>query len=144
VFSALVLALALPVVTIAAPNAQLRLEVANTPATREYGLMNRTSVPEHTGMIFVFDQDAPIQFWMKNTLVPLDMVFVAGDGSVRSVYANVPTVPPTLSDDKIPLEGGVAKYVIELAAGEAARDGLVAGTKLNLASLPLAVSKEAP
>ncbi len=64
---------------------------APTPQ-REQGLMDRTYVPEHTGMIFVFDGDAPVEFWMKDTLVPLDMIFVAADGTVRRVYANVPVV----------------------------------------------------
>ena len=131
-------------VTVRAPGGQLRLEVARTPAEREYGLMNRTSVPSGTGMIFVFDQDAPIQFWMKNTLVPLDMIFVAADGTVRSVYSDVPTVAPNLPDDKIPLWGGVAKFVIELSAGEAARDRIVAGVKLDMTVVPPAISKESP
>jgi uncharacterized protein len=122
----------LPVAVIAAPKALLHLEVANTEPQRECGLMFRTSLPKHTGMVFVFDQDAPMQFWMKNTLLPLDMVFVAADGTVRTVYPNVATVSPTLPDDQIPREGGVAKYVIELPAGEAARDGIATGIKLDI------------
>lgn len=118
-----------------APSAQLHLEVASTGAQRECGLMYRTSLPEHTGMLFVFAADAPLEFWMKNTLVPLDMVFVAADGTVRTVYANVATVPSTLPDDRIPLEPGVAKYVIELPAREAARDEIFTGTKLDLADV---------
>jgi uncharacterized protein len=121
----------LPVAVIAAPKALLRLEVARTASQLECGLMYRTSLPAHTGMIFVFARDGPVQFWMKNTLVPLDMVFVAADGTVRSVFANVATVSSTLPDDQIPREGDVAKFVIELPSGEAARDGIASGTKLN-------------
>jgi uncharacterized protein len=122
----------LPVAAITAPKAVLRLEVASTDSQRECGLMYRTSLAEHTGMIFVFAQDAPIEFWMKNTFVPLDMVFISADGIVRTVFPTVATVPATLPDDQIPREGDVAKYVIELPAGEAARDGIVSGVKLNI------------
>ena len=136
-FSALAAA-ALAVVVVHAPKADLRLEVAQTEAQREYGLMNRTSLPKHTGMIFVFPQDDKVAFWMKDTLIPLDMVFVGADGTVRLVDAKVATVPPSLPDGRIPLENGVAKYVIELPAGEAILDGIVTGTRLNLADVPSA------
>lgn len=125
----------LPVVVVNAPSARLHLEVASSDAQRECGLMYRTVLPEHTGMLFVFAADAPLNFWMKNTLVPLDMIFVAADGTVRIVYANVATVPSTLPDDQIPLEPGVAKYVIELPAREAAHDGIFTGMKLDLTDL---------
>ncbi len=123
-------------VVIAAPKAELKLEVARTEIQREYGLMNRTTIPPHTGMIFVFDADDRQYFWMKDTLVPLDMVFVGGDGTVRKVFADVPVLPKGISDAQIPLESADAQYVIELAAGEAAPDGLAEGVKLDLKSVP--------
>jgi uncharacterized protein len=98
--------------------------------------MNRSSLPAHTGMIFVFDRDETVDFWMKNTLLPLDMIFVAADGTVRRVFANVPVVNPKGSDDSIPREEAKAKYVIELNGGEAAKDGIVAGLKLSLHDVP--------
>jgi len=137
--AALLLALTLPTVVVHAPKAQLALEVARTDAQRERGLMDRTSVAPHTGMIFVFDRDQPVDFWMKNTLVPLDMIFVAAGGTVRRVFADVPVVAPSLPDAQIPRESAQAKYVIELAAGEAARDGIAAGTKLDLRGVPPAL-----
>jgi uncharacterized membrane protein (UPF0127 family) len=130
----------LPVVVVRAPNAQLRLEVARTEAQREHGLMDRTTLPAHTGMIFVFAQDGPVNFWMKNTLVPLDMVFVAADGTVRSVDARVPTVSASLPDASIPLESGRGQYVIELPAGEAAPDGIAPGVRLDLRDVPPAAN----
>jgi uncharacterized membrane protein (UPF0127 family) len=136
VFSAVVLAAALATMTVRAPKADLTLEVARTAAEREYGLMNRTRIEPHTGMIFVFADDGPIAFWMKNTRVPLDMIFIAADGMVRRVFANVAVVDANLSDDAIPREAGVAKYVIELRAGEAASDGIVRGLKLDLRDVP--------
>jgi uncharacterized membrane protein (UPF0127 family) len=77
---------------------------------------------------------------MKDTLVPLDMVFVASDGTVRQVYANVPVVPASLPDDRIPLESGTAKYVIELPSGEAALDGIVTGVKIDVGDVPAAAA----
>jgi uncharacterized membrane protein (UPF0127 family) len=60
------------------------------------------------------------------------MIFVGADGTVRHVFANVPVVSPTLPDANIPLETATAKYVIELAAGEARQAGIMEGTKLKL------------
>jgi uncharacterized membrane protein (UPF0127 family) len=133
---AALLAAALPTVVVHAPHAALTLEVARTDAQREHGLMDRTTVPPHTGMIFVFDRDEPVAFWMKNTLEPLDMIFVAADGTVRRVYANVAVVARSADDEAIPRESGDAKYVIELRAGEAAPDGIAPGVKLDLHGVP--------
>ncbi|MGR4065781.1 MAG: DUF192 domain-containing protein [Vulcanimicrobiaceae bacterium] len=119
-----------PAIVVRAPLATLHLEVAATQSQRERGLMDRSVLPANTGMLFVFDADGPVDFWMKDTLVPLDMIFIAGDGTVRKVFARVPTVAPSLPDGRIPLEAGNARYVIELPAGEAATDGIVPGTKL--------------
>jgi len=121
---------ALATIDVHAPKATLHLEVADTDTTRERGLMDRTALPPHHGMLFVFDQDGPVDFWMKDTLLPLDMVFVGTDGTVRTVAAKVPVVPLDTPDDNIPHRRGEARYVIELAAGEAARDGIVPGIHL--------------
>ncbi|HVA28006.1 MAG TPA: DUF192 domain-containing protein [Candidatus Baltobacteraceae bacterium] len=121
----------LPTIVVHAPKATLTLQVAKTESERELGLMSVTKLPVHTGMVFVFDEDAQIEFWMKDTLVPLDMVFVAADGTVRNVAAKVPVVATDTPDDKIPRRDGTAKYVIELPSGEARCDGIVPGTKLR-------------
>lgn len=130
--------MSLSTVSVHAPGADLTLEVARTASQREYGLMNRKQLSPHTGMIFVFDGDGPVAFWMKDTLVPLDMIFVGADGKVRRVFANVAVVSPKLADEKIPRESDVAKYVIELPAGEAAKDGIAAGVLLDLRGVPSA------
>ncbi len=98
--------------------------------------MNRIHLAPHTGMIFIFGGDGRVAFWMKNTLVPLDMLFIGADGTVRRVFANVAVVPRSLPDDGIPREAAVAKYVIELPAGEAAKDGIAPGTRLDLHGVP--------
>jgi uncharacterized membrane protein (UPF0127 family) len=130
------LASALATIVVPAPKANLTLEVARTEAAREHGLMDRRVVSPHTGMLFVFERDEQVDFWMKDTLVPLDMIFIAADGTVRRVFSNVAVVAPALPDEQIPREGAQAKYVIELAAGEASADGIVAGVKLDLRAAP--------
>lgn len=110
-----------------APAATLHVQIADTQATRERGLMDRRRLAAHSGMLFVFDTDGLVGFWMKNTLIALDMVFVNAHGRVTSVAADVPTPPPNSSDDRIPRREGTAKYVIELGAGEAVKDGLRPG-----------------
>ncbi len=121
----------LPAIWLAAPHAQLRVQVARTQAQRERGLMGVHKLAAHTGMLFVFETDAPIEFWMKDTLVPLDMVFIRRNGVVRTVFANVPVVSPDAPDDRIPRRDGIAKYVLELPAGEAARDGFLYGVRIS-------------
>jgi uncharacterized membrane protein (UPF0127 family) len=127
---------ALATIVVHAPKADLSLEVARTESQREHGLMDRRVVSPHTGMLFVFERDENVDFWMKDTLLPLDMIFVAADGTVRRVFSNVRVVAPTLPDEQIPREGAQAKYVIELAAGEASVDGIAAGVKLDLRAVP--------
>jgi hypothetical protein len=136
-FNVIVLAAALATIVVHAPKADLTLETARTEAAREQGLMDRGVLSPHTGMLFVFERDERVDFWMKDTLVPLDMIFIEGDGTVRRVFSNVPVVAPTLPDEQIPREGAPAKYVIELPAGEASADGIVEGVKLDLRGAPL-------
>jgi uncharacterized membrane protein (UPF0127 family) len=128
-------------VSIAAPKATLHVRVADTPAVQEYGLMCVRSMPAHTGMIFVFPYgDARQSFWMKNTLIPLDMVFVRENGRVDSVAADVPATTTATPNDEIPTRLGMGAYVIELNAGEAAADGIVAGARLDVSHVPKAKS----
>ncbi|MBV8637242.1 MAG: DUF192 domain-containing protein [Candidatus Eremiobacteraeota bacterium] len=122
----------LSTITVQAPHATLTLQVAKTDEQRERGLMSVTKLTPHTGMLFVFDKDAPVEFWMKDTLVPLDMVFAGPDGVVRSVAANVPATKPDTPDEKIPRRSANAKYVIELPAGEAEKDGITGAVHLDL------------
>ncbi|MGA8795876.1 MAG: DUF192 domain-containing protein [Candidatus Cybelea sp.] len=135
-FNVIVLAAALATIVVHAPKADLTLETARTEPAREQGLMDRAVLAPHTGMLFVFERDEHVDFWMKDTLVPLDMIFIAGDGTVRRVFSNVPVVAPTLPDEQIPREGAPAKYVIELPAAEASADGIVEGVKLDLSGAP--------
>lgn len=121
----------LPQVTLHAPKTSLRVQVANDTAKRDAGLMNYHVLLRHTGMIFVFKQDDRVEFWMKNTLIPLDMVFIGGDGKVRAVAANVPASTLETPENQVARRGAKAKYVIELPAGEAKGDGLVPGARVE-------------
>jgi uncharacterized membrane protein (UPF0127 family) len=120
----------LPTITIRTQRATLTLQVAKTEAQRERGLMSVTKLAPHTGMVFVFEEDAPVEFWMKDTLIPLDMIFVGADCVVRRVFSNVPVVPLDTPDDQIPRRDGTAKFVIELPANEAPDDQIIASMKL--------------
>ena len=135
-FNVIVLAAALATIVVHAPKADLTLETARTEACAGAGPDGSAVLAPHTGMLFVFERDERVDFWMKDTLVPLDMIFIAGDGTVRRVFSNVPVVAPTLPDEQIPREGAPAKYVIELPAGEASADGIVEGVKLDLSGAP--------
>jgi uncharacterized membrane protein (UPF0127 family) len=119
-----------------APEVPLTLSVATNEADRERGLMFVRRLPARAGMIFKFpDGDTTRIFWMKNTLIPLDMVFVKADGGVSSVARNVPATTESTPDEQVPRRSGVAQYVIELNAGEAARDGIKPGVHLHLPAL---------
>ncbi len=116
-----------------APRGMMRLALAITETQRERGLMHVTFVPPAQGMLFAFPRgDADRSFWMKNTVVPLDMVFVQSDGTISAVAVNVPATPPHTPDDKVATRNGIAQYVIELGAGQAGLLGLLPGTRIAL------------
>jgi uncharacterized membrane protein (UPF0127 family) len=103
-----------------------QVEIANNDATREHGLMDRRYMAADHGMLFEFDREAPVSFWMKNTYIPLDMIFIAPSGVVTHVAANA----EPLSERVIP-SGGPCVAVLELNGGTAASIGLKAGDKVR-------------
>jgi uncharacterized membrane protein (UPF0127 family) len=106
----------------------LTLELATTPSTREYGLMNRKTLAPNDGMLFVFPSITAQLFWMKNTLIPLDMLFL--DTTHHIVY--IATGTP-LSETPIGLPQQPVAAVIELDGGRAAKDGIAVGDKVTYA-----------
>ena len=102
------------------------VEVADTDKTREQGLMFRKFMAPGRGMLFDFKRPQEVAFWMKNTLIPLDMLFIAQDG--RIVYIAHEATP--LSEVPIP-SGGVVLGVLELAGGRAAQIGVVPGDEVR-------------
>lgn len=124
------------VLEVRAPRRTLRLAVAATEPKREHGLMNVATVRRGEGMLFAFaDGDQTRYFWMKNTIAPLDMLFVKGDGVISSIAADVPATPAGAGDDKVARRDGTGRFVVELAAGEAARLGIAAGQRLVIPPL---------
>lgn len=125
-----------PYFKVHAPAGRLSLVAATDEQSRARGLMCVVRVPHGRGMIFVFEPPERVQgFWMKDTLVALDMVFVTTRGTVSSVAANVPATPFGTPDDRVARRTGLGQFVIELGAGDAARHGIVAGKKLDLPTL---------
>jgi uncharacterized membrane protein (UPF0127 family) len=102
------------------------IELADTPGARSRGLMFRESMPADHGMLFDFQTEQPVAFWMKNTPLPLDMVFIDGTGTVVQVAAD--TTPH--SEASIPSRRPV-RAVLELNAGTAARLGIGPGAKVR-------------
>ncbi len=125
----------LTLIPVVAPLQRLILAVASTESDRELGLMCVTALAPQHGMIFVFAGSGLQQFWMKRTLVPLDMVWVAADGRVTSVAADVPASSVDTPDDAVARRSGEGRFVIELRGGEAALDGVRPGVRLALPTL---------
>jgi uncharacterized membrane protein (UPF0127 family) len=109
----------------------LWFEVARTAEQRSRGLMFRTELARDRGMAFFFDPPRPVSFWMKNTLIPLDMVFLH-DGVVHHIEANVPPCEASPCPSYGPRSGQPTDLVLELAAGRAAELGIQPGDRLTL------------
>ena len=103
------------------------VRLATTPAQHAYGLMFSPPLAARTGMLFIFGEDAPRSFWMKNTPISLDMLFFSSDGQLVTIIAN--TEPFSLTARK---SQKTAQYVLEIGGGEAARLGLGPQTRLHL------------
>ena len=102
------------------------IEVADTEASRERGLMFRTSLAPDAGMLFDYHQEQQASFWMQNTLIPLDMIFIRPNGTIARVAAN--TVP--LSEAPVGVEEPVTA-VLELRGGRAAELGIREGDRVS-------------
>jgi len=102
------------------------VELASNDAERQRGLMFRKELPEGHGMLFDFPQDRPVAFWMHNTYIPLDMIFIRSDGSILRIAEN--TKP--LSDRLIP-SGGPVRAVLEVIGGTARKFGIAPGDRVD-------------
>lgn len=102
------------------------VEVADDAAERAQGLMFRESLGPGQGMLFVYESARPVSFWMKNTLIPLDMIFVDAEGVVTRVH------PMAVPHDETPIDGGDGvQYVLEINGGLAAKLGLKPGAEMR-------------
>jgi len=106
--------------------ARFSVEVADDRAERNRGLMNREKLPMSAGMLFVYNAPTSVSFWMRNTLIPLDMIFMDSTGTVQRVHSNA--VPL----DQTPIFGGNnIQYVLEINGGLAERMGIEVGSVLQ-------------
>ena len=110
------------------------VEIAATPAEQAHGLMDRTSMPADHGMLFVFPQAQPLTFWMKDTLIPLDMLFFDEAHRLVTIRADV----PPCKADPCPTYASTApaRYVLELNAGTAAKLDLRKGDVITFSDVP--------
>jgi uncharacterized membrane protein (UPF0127 family) len=101
------------------------VRIANNDQTREKGLMGVKNLPEDQGMLFVFDDMTSAQFWMKDTLIPLDMVFIDGKGVVSSIHSKAKPLDLSVISSKEPV-----KAVLEIAGGVAEKLGINRGDQI--------------
>lgn len=129
------------IVTASGAIVDLTVEIADTPAEREHGLMGRRMLAPGAGMLFVYESPRQVSFWMKNTLIPLDMLFFDPAGVLRMVHAqahplDLTPIPGAAPDDPDP--GRL--LVLEIAGGEAARLGIRPGARLAHPAVPHAAA----
>lgn len=101
------------------------VEIARDPGERSIGLMHREAMEADHGMLFVFPEQQLVGFWMKDTPLPLDLIFIGQDGLVKAIEPGQP-----LSEASI-APGEPVRFVLELNAGTAAKTGIVAGTEIR-------------
>ncbi|HVV52949.1 MAG TPA: DUF192 domain-containing protein [Polyangia bacterium] len=108
-----------------------RVEVAVTPEEHARGLMYRSELATDAGMIFVFDEPSVQRFWMKNTLIPLDMIFIGQDRKIVGIVEDA--APETESERMV---GAPSQYVLEIGGGLSARLGIKRGEPVELQNVP--------
>ncbi|MBI4057528.1 MAG: DUF192 domain-containing protein [Elusimicrobia bacterium] len=110
---------------------KISVELALTPEDQEKGLMFRESLPKEYGMLFPFPKEQVVQFWMKNTWVDLDILFIRSDKTISKTFHRVPRSYPDTPEEKVARVYGLARYVLELPAGTARRHKVMIGQKLK-------------
>jgi uncharacterized membrane protein (UPF0127 family) len=108
-----------------------RVEVAVTPEEHARGLMYRSELAADAGMIFVFEQPSVQRFWMKNTLIPLDMIFIGKDRKIVGIVEDA--VPETETERMV---GAPSQYVLEIGGGLSARLGIKRGEPVEFQNVP--------
>jgi len=102
----------------------IKAEIAKTDEERSYGLMHRKDLPDGEGMLFVFERDEILSFWMKNTLIPLSIAFIASDGRIMEIRNMEPgNLDPVRSSRSV-------RYALEVPQGWFDRVGLGVGDRL--------------
>ena len=115
----------LPAITLTTGMHRISAEVARPSEQRAIGLMHRKAMPQHAGMIFVFERPEPLCFWMKNTLIPLSIAFLQDDGTIL----NIEEMKPQTLDSHC--SARPARYALEMNAGWFSKRGLKPGDKVS-------------
>lgn len=105
--------------------------IADTPEKIEKGLMFVTQLPEGDGMLFLMEKEEEQAFWMKNTLIDLDIIFIGTDKTVNQAHEHVPHSYTYTPDAEVAVVYGVGQYVLELPAGSISRHGIKPGSKIS-------------
>ncbi len=98
-------------------NKEIELEIARDENQRRLGLMFRKELCKECGMIFIFEDEDIRKFWMKNTYIPLDIIFVSKNFKINEIFKNLPAFKENMNEKEIPKAEAKAKYVIEINAG---------------------------
>ncbi|MCX5784037.1 MAG: DUF192 domain-containing protein, partial [Elusimicrobia bacterium] len=109
----------------------VQAELARTDLEKSAGLMHRTSLPANGGMLFIFDTESLYTFWMKNTLISLDIIYLSDEGRVQKICANTPPARKNADDKEVARVIGFGKYVLEVSAGFAKAHKLKVGDRLK-------------
>ena len=113
------------IATLYIANHRIRVEIASTPQSREYGLMQRDQLCDDCGMLFVFEKADKYSFWMKDTLIPLSIAFIAADGNI----INIDEMLPNTTDSHNPKSN--ALYALEMNKGWFAREGITSNIQVQ-------------
>ncbi len=117
---------------------KVKVELALTSEAQEKGLMFRKELAGDRGMLFIFNDDGEKKFWMKNTFVELDIVFLDKDLKTVKVFHRVTPSTPGEDDSEVATVGATATHVLELAGGTARKHGIKPGTGLKISFPPAA------
>lgn len=112
------------IVQTAAGERSFTIEIADEPTERERGLMFRKNMDDDHGMLFVFEEQREVGFWMRDTPMPLDLIFISQDGTIKAIKPGEPFSEATITP------GEPVRFVLELMAGTAAGNGIADGDKV--------------
>lgn len=113
---------------------EVRVEIADDPSEQSQGLMNRTSLGENRGMLFVFGNESTRAFWMKNTLIPLSIAYIDSEGRIVDIQKMEPAGNQTVSDARLPryVSAEPAQYALEVNQGFFEEHGVEVGDRAEL------------
>lgn len=126
----------LKILTATGKSVSILTEVARTQSEQEKGYMKRKTIPDGTGMIFVYQKDQRMHFWMKNTPHPLSIAFISSNGTIREMYDMLPYSLETISSERS------VRYALEVPVGWFSRTGVMPGDCLSEESLALLTGTE--